>query len=149
MREKRYPTADWNIYCAQASDGYNSGGDSRDCVALLAEAILPLTQYYAYIEIPDEGEMDCDGEPRHGTVARLRRAKDAAPNFAMKRVARARRHLSRLPRTLRKQAETERRHDRDARRRASARAIGFLFDGAEWDFADRAARLRRRSKTSR
>ena len=26
-REARYPAADWNIYCAQASDGDNSGGE--------------------------------------------------------------------------------------------------------------------------
>ena len=85
-RAQRYPAADWNIYCAQASDGDNSGSDSRDCVALLAEAILPLTQYYAYIEIADEGSLDGGGREKD-----LWRAyadlKEAAPNFAMARVA--------------------------------------------------------------
>jgi len=51
VQVKRYPTADWNIYCAQVSDGDNSGGDTVQCVQLLQDAILPLTQYYAYIEI--------------------------------------------------------------------------------------------------
>ena len=53
VRDKRYPVADWNIYCAQASDGDNSASDTGDCVELLREAILPLTQYYAYIEIAE------------------------------------------------------------------------------------------------
>ena len=86
-RAQRYPAADWNIYCAQASDGDNSGSDSRDCVALLAEAILPLTQYYAYIEIADEGSLD-DGGGREKDLWRAYAGlKEAAPNFAMARVA--------------------------------------------------------------
>ncbi len=84
-REQRYPAADWNIYCAQASDGDNSGSDSRDCVALLAEAILPLTQYYAYIEIADEGAAD---DSREKDLWRAYAGlKEEAPNFAMARVA--------------------------------------------------------------
>ncbi len=51
VRDKRYPAADWNVYCAEASDGDNSASDTRDCVRAAAEAILPPTQYYAYIEI--------------------------------------------------------------------------------------------------
>lgn len=86
-REARYPAADWNIYCAQASDGDNSGGDSRDCVALLAEAILPLTQYYAHIEIAAEGATNSD-ESRHTDLWRAYAGlTKAASNFAMARVA--------------------------------------------------------------
>src|SRR5208283_4761101 len=63
IREARYPVADWNVYCAQASDGDNSGSDSRECVALLMQSILPLVQYYAYIEIADEGSpLDVSGK---------------------------------------------------------------------------------------
>ena len=52
---QRYPTSDWNIYAAQASDGDNWNDDSPKCRTLLAERILPLLQYYAYVEItPDE-----------------------------------------------------------------------------------------------
>jgi uncharacterized protein len=86
-RDARYPAADWNVYCAQASDGDNSGSDSQDCVALLAEAILPLTQYYAYIEIADEGAA-LDGGGREKDLWRAYAGlKEAAPNFAMARVA--------------------------------------------------------------
>ncbi len=52
---ERYPTGDWNIYAAQASDGDNWNDDSPKCRELLAEKIMPLLQYYAYVEItPDE-----------------------------------------------------------------------------------------------
>lgn len=47
----RYPTNDWNIYVAQASDGDNWNADSPYCQTLLNEKIMPLVQYYAYIEI--------------------------------------------------------------------------------------------------
>ncbi|MGH8222776.1 MAG: YeaH/YhbH family protein [Woeseiaceae bacterium] len=47
----RYPTADWNIYAAQASDGENWEDDSPIARDLLAGSILPLVQYYAYVEI--------------------------------------------------------------------------------------------------
>lgn len=57
MRD-RYPTSDWNIYAAQASDGDNWNDDSPLCHKLLSESILPYVQYYAYIEItPHEHQM--------------------------------------------------------------------------------------------
>ena len=87
-REARYPAADWNVYCAQASDGDNSGSDSRDCVALLAEAILPLAQYYAHIEIAAEGATDGDESRQTDLWRAYAGLKEAASNFAMARVAR-------------------------------------------------------------
>ncbi|GAA5317591.1 MAG: YeaH/YhbH family protein [Candidatus Pelagadaptatus aseana] len=49
--EKRYPVGEWNIYCAQASDGDNWNDDSSSCSRLLMENLLPKMQYYSYIEI--------------------------------------------------------------------------------------------------
>lgn len=49
--DKRYPTSAWNIYVAQASDGDNWNADSPYCQEILATQIMPLVQYYAYIEI--------------------------------------------------------------------------------------------------
>jgi uncharacterized protein len=46
----RYSPDEWNIYGAQASDGDNWGDDSVNCRNLMQE-ILPLCQYYSYIEI--------------------------------------------------------------------------------------------------
>lgn len=51
---ERYSTALWNIYGAEASDGDNWDNDSPHCRELLAGAILPLVQYFAYIEIAPE-----------------------------------------------------------------------------------------------
>ncbi len=49
--EERYPTDSWNIYAAQASDGENWADDSPRCRDLLVKSLLPLVQYYAYVEI--------------------------------------------------------------------------------------------------
>ncbi len=47
----RYPSSQWNIYGAQASDGDNWNDDSPRCRELLEQMLLPVTQYFAYIEI--------------------------------------------------------------------------------------------------
>ena len=49
--QERYPTSDWNIYAAQASDGDNWNADSPHCGDILANKIMPSMQYYAYVEI--------------------------------------------------------------------------------------------------
>jgi uncharacterized sporulation protein YeaH/YhbH (DUF444 family) len=50
---QRYPSNLWNIYGAQASDGDNWSNDSVQCRELLDSDLLPLIQYFAYIEITD------------------------------------------------------------------------------------------------
>lgn len=50
----RYPTSDWNIYGAQASDGDNWHHDSGRCRELLANNILPLCRYFAYVQVAEE-----------------------------------------------------------------------------------------------
>ena len=47
----RYPSSEWNIYGAQASDGDNLPMDNNNTINLLKTAILPLCQYYAYLEV--------------------------------------------------------------------------------------------------
>jgi uncharacterized sporulation protein YeaH/YhbH (DUF444 family) len=51
--QNRFPTSEWNIYAAQASDGDNWENDSRQCTHILSEKIMPYMQYYAYIEITE------------------------------------------------------------------------------------------------
>ncbi len=51
----RYRPEDWNIYAAQASDGDNSYGDRGATEMLLTGAILPVCQFFAYIEVGDHG----------------------------------------------------------------------------------------------
>ena len=48
---ERFPVSDWNIYAAQASDGDNSPSDNAKTAAFLNDVILPMTQYYAYLEV--------------------------------------------------------------------------------------------------
>jgi uncharacterized sporulation protein YeaH/YhbH (DUF444 family) len=90
VRDKRYSPAEWNIYCAQASDGDNSGGDTELCTELLTEAILPTTQYFAYIEIADR---DISSHWSGGDSKELWRGymelTESAKNFAMRKVANA------------------------------------------------------------
>jgi hypothetical protein len=90
IQQRRYATADWNIYAAQASDGYTQSGDARHCVELLGGEIMPLVQYYAYIEILDEREMEVFASEDSG--AELWRAYRTVaglwPNFATKRISR-------------------------------------------------------------
>lgn len=48
---ERYPPEDWNIYAAQASDGHNFSDDMARCLELLRQDVLPMCQYFAYIEV--------------------------------------------------------------------------------------------------
>jgi uncharacterized sporulation protein YeaH/YhbH (DUF444 family) len=48
---KRFPVDDWNIYVAQASDGDNWGDDNSVCRELLEKKLLPIVQYYTYVEV--------------------------------------------------------------------------------------------------
>jgi len=81
MREivlERYPTANWNIYAAQASDGDNWEDDSPRCRALLNDGILPLVQYYAYVEI--------EAEQPQSLWREYAKVKAASRRFAMQRI---------------------------------------------------------------
>jgi len=75
---ERYPTNDWNIYVAQASDGDNWDSDSAVCKDILLGGILPLVQYYAYIEITE-------GEPQNLWME-YERVAEACPQFAMRKI---------------------------------------------------------------
>jgi uncharacterized sporulation protein YeaH/YhbH (DUF444 family) len=59
---ERYAPSEWNIYAAQASDGDNAHGDGRRTAQILNEAILPVTQYFAYLEVSESSEVK-DGMP--------------------------------------------------------------------------------------
>lgn len=85
---ERYSPENWNIYAAQASDGDNYTEDSDRCSQILGGEILPITQYFAYIEVGAEATL------RHGfpspatdlwrTYAQIGEQHE---NFAMRRVA--------------------------------------------------------------
>nr|WP_225676256.1 YeaH/YhbH family protein [Bradyrhizobium hereditatis] len=53
----RFRPADWNIYAAQASDGDNSYADGEVAGRLLTDMILPVTQFFAYLEVGQENGL--------------------------------------------------------------------------------------------
>lgn len=76
--KERYPSSEWNIYGAQASDGDNWTDDSPICRDILINAIMPNMQYYAYIEITDENHQ--------GLWREYLTVKRSCPNFAMQHI---------------------------------------------------------------
>ncbi len=82
----RYPVGEWNIYAAQASDGENYASDADKCIALLGGGVMPLCQYYAYVEILDGRDLEIFPD---GTALwrAYRGINEAWPNFEMKRIA--------------------------------------------------------------
>lgn len=76
--QDRFPTSQWNIYAAQASDGDNWENDSKECTKILSENIMPYVQYYAYIEITKDKHQNLWEE--YLTI------KDQWNNFAMQRI---------------------------------------------------------------
>lgn len=51
IAKKRYSIDAWNVYVAQASDGDNWNADSPVCQEIMLRDIMPMVQYFAYIEI--------------------------------------------------------------------------------------------------
>jgi uncharacterized sporulation protein YeaH/YhbH (DUF444 family) len=85
----RYPADDWNIYAAQASDGANDLGDMARCIDMLDETILPLCQYFAYIEVGTHisesiiwtGFSPLTGQHRHFAMRHVSSPGDIYPVF--------------------------------------------------------------------
>jgi len=51
VQKERFPANKWNIYVAQVSDGDNISSDMSSVNHLMTEAILPVVQYFAYVEV--------------------------------------------------------------------------------------------------
>jgi uncharacterized protein len=81
---ERFPPSDWNIYAAQASDGDNVSSDNATAVELLERAILPVSQYYAYIEVAEDAPEYVERESE--LWGAYRRLKDRVGTLAMRRV---------------------------------------------------------------
>jgi len=74
----RYPSTDWNIYGAQASDGDNWHQDSGRCRELLADHLLPLVRYYAYVQV---------AEAEQNMWEEYTQLLESHKNFAMRKVS--------------------------------------------------------------
>ncbi len=89
VQKERFAAHEWNIYVAQASDGFTQSGDAKRCVEILNESVMPISQYYAYIEILDERELEVFSDADSGAeLWRAYRTFAAAwPHFAQTRIA--------------------------------------------------------------
>ena len=74
----RYPSNQWNIYGAQASDGDNWHQDSGRCRELLDQSILPLVRYFAYVQVAD---------PEQNLWQEYAQLQGVRANFAMRKTA--------------------------------------------------------------
>ena len=83
---ERYSPSDWNIYGLQASDGDNSSTDAERVRGLLQEGLLPDCQYYAYLEVGEEGGVRLGPSSQGTTLWRTYKAVSAGNRFAMRRV---------------------------------------------------------------
>lgn len=83
----RYNPSEWNIYGAQASDGDNWHHDSGRCRELLAEKLLPLVRYYAYVQVAEEEQnlwqeyMQLQDTYRHFAMRKATEASQIYPVF--------------------------------------------------------------------
>ncbi|CAN2534524.1 hypothetical+protein [Methylocapsa aurea] len=88
---ERYDPGVWNIYAAQASDGDNLSSDNPQTRELLQNQILPLCQYFAYVEVSGPNAETHGYVPHHGqsslwlTYAALQKENE---KFQMRRVSR-------------------------------------------------------------
>jgi uncharacterized sporulation protein YeaH/YhbH (DUF444 family) len=76
----RYPSDQWNIYGAQASDGDNWHHDSGRCRELLVDKILPKCRYFAYVQV---------AEPEQNLWEEYQRLVGEVPHFAMRKAIEA------------------------------------------------------------
>lgn len=85
---ERYSPDSWNIYAAQASDGDNSPNDGSVSAALLRDEILPLCQYYAYLEVGSDSDRMHAGFINHKTSLwqTYEALQEEGANIAMRKV---------------------------------------------------------------
>ncbi|WP_284946393.1 YeaH/YhbH family protein [Acidisoma cladoniae] len=83
IQKARYPQDSWNIYGAQVSDGDNSSSDTQRTIAMLENEILPVVQYFAYIEVSAGGVIRGESELWRGYDPLSRRK----PRLAVNRVS--------------------------------------------------------------
>jgi uncharacterized sporulation protein YeaH/YhbH (DUF444 family) len=86
--EERYSPDSWNIYAAQASDGDNSPNDGSTSATLLRNVILPVCQYYAYLEVGSDSDRMQTGFINHKTSLwqTYETLQEQGANLAMRKV---------------------------------------------------------------
>jgi hypothetical protein len=88
IARERYPTSQWNIYACHASDGDNFLNDNAKVYDRLMNDIMPIVQYYAYVEVDkqDTSQLwqvyeDVHRAHEHFAMARITDAGEIFPVF--------------------------------------------------------------------
>lgn len=85
IQAERYPSDEWNIYLAHASDGDNYDDDSRYVADLLQNKVLPTFQHSFYIEVgEDDPEWSSHGTDGSNMLKTFKSVKGS--NFTVRRV---------------------------------------------------------------
>jgi hypothetical protein len=79
--DERYPPSRWNVYGCQASDGDNFAHDLPVAHDAMVHTILPLVQYFAYVEV--DAQTDSQLWPVYEAVRAI------SPKLAMARITAA------------------------------------------------------------
>jgi uncharacterized sporulation protein YeaH/YhbH (DUF444 family) len=85
--QQRFRPQDWNIYAAQASDGDNSYSDSQMTAQLLRDAVLPVTQYFAYLEVSEAERVGFGTGSRSSLWGTYEHLRAAGLPLAMRKVS--------------------------------------------------------------
>jgi uncharacterized sporulation protein YeaH/YhbH (DUF444 family) len=75
--KERYPTNQWNIFGCQISDGDNWPEDNLEATETMRNYLLPLSQFFAYVEVDRHGGSDSDLWPHYAGL------QDNFKNFVM------------------------------------------------------------------
>ena len=144
IQKERYATADWNIYAAQASDGYTQSGDARRCVEMLNardHAALPVLRLYRNPRRARDGSLRQRGFRRR-IVARLSHRRRDLAQFRHQAHLEAGGHFPGVPRAVQEDGGAVMATDRWRRR-------DLLFHRIRMGFRGRSTASIRRSKRSR
>ncbi|MEK7628717.1 MAG: YeaH/YhbH family protein [Patescibacteria group bacterium] len=81
--KERYNSSDWNIYIAQSTDGDNIPDDNEQCAQVMSEVLLPMVQYFAYLEVVEE-QTSMISRQKTSLWTTYEQAVGNKKNFAMK-----------------------------------------------------------------
>jgi uncharacterized sporulation protein YeaH/YhbH (DUF444 family) len=63
-----YPLSQWNVFGTQISDGDNYSPDCAVAKHVMETQILPISQYFAYVEVDQEGDKSSDLWPIYESI---------------------------------------------------------------------------------
>ena len=84
---ERYSPSEWNIYAAQASDGDNAHSDSEVTGQLLTQLILPVTQFFAYLEVSESAVSMFEAMPDSSLWMLYERLRSNGAPLSMRKVS--------------------------------------------------------------